>query len=143
VLLSSIVEISIGRPSWRLFALYTVSQGLCIQACTLWQPRCNCESLASPTQQKLPPYVVHSPFCVVLKVEGACPKMWEFNRGGNVTGITSTRPESQAKRVLKSDVHVVTNASCSFADQISIAHIQTLSERLKPQLVVGPPDIIY
>ena len=27
---------------------------------------------------------------VQLKVEGACPKLWEFNRGGNITGITST-----------------------------------------------------
>jgi hypothetical protein len=89
VLLLSIVEIPIGRPFWRLFALYTALQGLSVQACTLWQPRCNCESLASPTQQKLPPYVVRSPFCVVLKVEGACPKVREFKRGGNVTGITS------------------------------------------------------
>lgn len=34
------------------------------------------------------------------------------------------------------------NPGCSFADQISIADTQTLSESLTPQLVVGPPDAL-
>ena len=51
-------------------------------------------------QQKLPPYVVRSPFCVVLKVEGACPKLWEFKRGGNVTGITSTKAVAKSIETL-------------------------------------------
>ena len=34
------------------------------------------------------------------------------------------------------------NPGCSFCDQISVADIQTLSESLTPQLVVGPPDAL-
>jgi hypothetical protein len=33
----------------------------------------------------------------VVKVEGACPKMWEFKQGGNVTGITSIHVSKMSK----------------------------------------------